>query len=64
LAGLRIPSSKNQYRLLYFFYCENNIILTNGFSKKSKKVSPNEIKKALRYRTDFIERYNRGEILL
>ena len=31
---LRIPYSKNQYRILYFFYYERNIILTNGFNKK------------------------------
>lgn len=34
---LRIKQSSNIYRVLYFFYKDKNIILTNGFIKKQIK---------------------------
>lgn len=43
-------------RVLYFFYYEGRIILTNGFVKKTQETPQNEIKKAKQYRKEFLER--------
>ena len=43
-------------RVLYFFYYEGRIILTNGFVKKTQETPYNEIKKAKQYRKEFLER--------
>lgn len=43
-------------RILYFFYYEGRIILTNGFVKKSQETPKQEINLAKKYRKDFIER--------
>ena len=42
-------------RVLYFFYYEGRIILTNGFVKKIQKTPQNEIALAKKYRRDFLE---------
>ena len=41
-------------RVLYFFYVERHIILTNGFIKKTQKTPPKEIDRAKKYRTDYL----------
>lgn len=46
-------------RVLYFFYYEGRIILTNGFVKKMQEMPSSEIKKAKQYRKDFLERCNK-----
>ena len=43
-------------RVLYFFYYEGRIILTNGFVKKTQETPSSEIKKAKQYRNEFLER--------
>lgn len=43
-------------RVLFFFYYESKIVLTNGFIKKTQKTPPKEIEKSKKYRKDFIER--------
>ena len=43
-------------RILYFFYYDKKIILTNGFIKKTQKPPENQIEKAKMYRKRFIER--------
>ena len=48
-------------RVLYFFYHNGVIILTNGFMKKSRKTPKDEIHKAKRYRKDYLERCERDE---
>lgn len=48
-------------RILYFFYYEGRIIMTNGFTKKTQKTPPEQIEKAKRYRQMFLERENRNE---
>ena len=48
------------YRIIYFFIVGNNIVLTNGFIKKTQKTPISEIEKALEYRKDFLKRYNGG----
>ena len=53
---LRCKVGSNITRVLYFFYYEGKIILTNGFVKKTQKTPPEEIKLAKERRTDYIER--------
>lgn len=48
-------------RVLYFFYYDKRIILTNGFIKKTQQTPKNEIKLAKSYRKDFIERIKNNE---
>lgn len=43
-------------RILYFFYYEGRIILTNGFAKKTQETPKKQIKLAKQYRKDFLER--------
>ena len=53
---LRCKVGNNITRVLYFFYYEGRIILTNGFVKKTQKTPPEEIKLAKERRADFKER--------
>ena len=48
-------------RILYFFYFEGKIIITNGFIKKTQKTPKNEIEKAKQFRKDFVERWAKNE---
>ena len=53
---LRCKVGNNITRILYFFYYEGKIILTNGFVKKTRKTPTEEIKLAKERRSDFKER--------
>lgn len=53
---LRCKVGSNSSRILYFFYFEGKIVLTNGFSKKTQKTPKNHIKLAKKYRNDYLER--------
>lgn len=53
---LRAKQGSDLSRVLYFFYLDKKIILTNGFVKKSQKTPKPEIQKAKRYRDNFMER--------
>lgn len=53
---LRITFGRSTARVLYFFYLNNTIVLTNGFLKKTGKTPRSEIDKALRYKKDFEQR--------
>ena len=53
---IRCKVGNNHARILYFFYYEGKIILTNGFVKKTQKTPPEEIKLAKERRADFKER--------
>ena len=53
---IRCKVGNNITRVLYFFYYERKIILTNGFIKKTQKTPPEEIKLAKERRADFKER--------
>ena len=53
---LRCKVGNNNTRVLYFFYCEGKIVLTNGFIKKTQKTHTEEIVLAERCQTDYIER--------
>lgn len=53
---LRCRVGNNSTRVLYFFYFEGKIVLTNGFVKKTNKTPRSEIRIAKKRRTDFRER--------
>lgn len=48
-------------RILYFFYYEGRIVLTNGFVKKTQETPKQEINLAKKYRKDFMERIGNNE---
>lgn len=60
---LRCKAGNDITRVLYFFYYEGQIILTNGFAKKTQKTPPSELKLAKQRRKDFIERTKKHEKL-
>jgi len=53
---LRAKVGSDNTRVLYFFYVEGNIILTNGFIKKTQKTPSKEISKAKKYRAEYLHR--------
>ena len=58
---LRCKFGSDITRVLYFFYYEGKIILTNGFVKKTQKTPEEEIQIAKDRRKDFIERVMKDE---
>lgn len=53
---LRAKQGTDITRILYFFVVGKKIILTNGFVKKSNKTPKNEIKKAIKYKEEYISK--------
>src|SRR5262249_23170113 len=53
---LRIEYSSNDYRVLCFFVLKNNIILFNGFKKKTQELKKNDIEIAEERMKDWIDR--------
>ena len=53
---LRAKVGSDITRVLYFFYIDRRIILTNGFIKKTQKTPPREIERAKKYRADYLSR--------
>ena len=53
---LRAKQGSNITRVLYFFFVNKKIVLTNGFTKKTEKTPPSEIETADKYRSDYLER--------
>ncbi len=53
---IRCKFGNNITRVLYFFYYNQRIILTNGFVKKTQKTPKNEIDLAIKRRKSYIER--------
>lgn len=58
---LRCKFGSDITRVLYFFYYEGKIILTNGFVKKTQKTPKEEIQIAKDRRKNFIERVMKDE---
>ena len=56
---LRAKQGSDIARVMYFFYVDRHIILTNGFIKKTQKTPQSEIEKAKRYRSDYLKRKER-----
>ncbi|MCI5621728.1 MAG: type II toxin-antitoxin system RelE/ParE family toxin [Lachnospiraceae bacterium] len=57
---IRCKVGNNITRVLYFFYYEGKIILTNGFVKKTQKTPAEEIRLAKQRRADFKERMGKS----
>ncbi|MBQ6476163.1 MAG: type II toxin-antitoxin system RelE/ParE family toxin [Clostridia bacterium] len=57
---LRAQIGSDTTRVLYFFYVDRRIILTNGFIKKTQKTPKREITRAKQYRTDYLNRRGRN----
>jgi phage-related protein len=53
---LRIQSGGNIARILFFFAAGRKIIMTNGFTKKTRSTPKKQIELAIRYKTDFERR--------
>lgn len=53
---LRAKVSSNTTRVLYFFYVNKKIILTNGFVKKTQKTPKKELLTAMKYKKDYYDR--------
>lgn len=53
---LRRESSRNIYRLLYFFFTGRQIVFLHGFQKKTQKIPRREVKIAQKRLADFVER--------
>ena len=51
---LRAKQSSNITRILYFFVVGHQIILTNGFVKKTQKTPSAEIQRAKKYRAEYL----------
>lgn len=56
---IRGKFGSNIARVLYFFYYDKRIILTNGFVKKMQKIPKSELELAKKYRNDFLERMDK-----
>ena len=57
LFELRCKLGSNITRVLFFFYIGKRIIVTNGFTKKTQKTPPSEIKLAKARRQDWLTRH-------
>ena len=51
---IRAKQGNNITRTLYFFYDGKQIILTNGFVKKTQKTPSAEIQRAKKYRAEYL----------
>ena len=58
---LRCKFGSDIVRILFFFYHEGRIVLTNGFVKKTQKTPKEEIQIAKDRRIDFVERMMTNE---
>lgn len=53
---VRAKQGNNISRVLYFFFVGKQVILTNGFIKKTIKTPPGEIDMAKKYRAEYLSR--------
>ena len=58
---LRAKFGSDISRVMYFFYVDQHIILTNGFIKKTQKTPRAEIERAKKYREDYLRRKENGK---
>lgn len=59
---LRVKLTGNQVRILYFFCYKQIIVLTHSFIKNEKEVPVKEIKKAVKAREDFLNRFSINDL--
>lgn len=55
---LRIPVKRKQYRLLYFYFYQEKIIISHGLRKEAK-VRTADIQKAKKHKADYFARHER-----
>ena len=55
---LRCQQSNNITRILYFFYINHNIVMTNGFTKKTQKTPLNALELAQKRRKEYLKRHS------
>ena len=55
----RVRSGSNTYRVFAFFSEPATLVLTHGYSKKTQKTDPRQIRKAERFRRDHFARKGR-----
>lgn len=60
LFELRVKFASDISRIFYFFVVGNEIILTNGFIKKTNKTPKHELELARKYKKDYEGRMNNG----
>lgn len=53
---IRCKVGNNISRIMFFFYYQGEIVLTNGFVKKTIKTPKREIELAKQFRKDYLER--------
>ena len=58
LCELRVKQSSNICRLFFFHYQDTIYVITSGYIKKDRKTSKNEIQKAEKIMTQFLEDKN------
>jgi len=58
---LRVQQSSDIARVFFFYIKDKNIILLNGFVKKTRKTPPIEINKAFQYIADYLARGETNE---
>jgi len=58
---LRVRYGTKRYRALYFFVIDDRIVISHAIVKKSERVPPGEIERALRCREDFRRRQGARE---
>ena len=55
---LRIPIKRKQFRLLYFYFYQEKIIVSHGLRKEAK-VKTADIEKAKKHKADYFSRHER-----
>lgn len=58
---LRAKVGSDITRVLFFFYVDRKIVLTNGFRKKTNKTPIKEIERAKKMRADYMRRRKAGQ---
>lgn len=54
---LRFEGAEGAVRVLYFFFHQDDVILTNGFVKKTDKTPPREKEAAISRRKTYLEQH-------
>lgn len=56
---LRVIQGSNIFRIFFFTFVDQQLVLLSGFTKKTPKTPLDEIRLALRYRDDFMNQKER-----
>jgi phage-related protein len=62
--GKIYESRPGRFRIFYSFFFKNHILLLHAIKKKSFRLNPKDIEQAERNLTDYVMRYQGGEIPL